>query len=194
MMITAEEILQMFKDKGAYLEGHFRLSSGRHADKYMQCAKIMQYPPELEKLCKELASFFKDEKITLVAGPAIGAIIFSYEMGRALGVKTIFAEREDGVMTFRRGFEVTPEDRVLVVEDVITTGGSCKEVIKAVQDKGATVVSAASIVDRSNGKVDMGVPFKALLTMEIESFEECDCPLCKEGIPVVKPGSRKFDK
>lgn len=193
-MITQEEVLQMLKDKNAYLEGHFRLSSGRHAGKYMQCAKIMQYPEDFGKLCAELASYFKDENITLVAGPAVGAVIFSYEMGRALGVKTIFAEREDGVMTFRRGFEVSPEDRVLVVEDVITTGGSCKEVIKAVQAKGATVVSAASIVDRSNGKVDMGVPFKALLSMEIESFEEQDCPLCKQGMPIVKPGSRKFDK
>lgn len=193
-MITQEEVLQMLKDKGAYLEGHFRLSSGRHAGKYMQCAKIMQYPEEFGKLCQELATYFKDENITLVAGPAVGAVIFSYEMGRALGVKTIFAEREDGVMTFRRGFEVSPEDRVLVVEDVITTGGSCKEVIKAVQAKGATVVSAASIVDRSAGKVDMGVPFKALLSMEIESYEEGDCPLCKEGLPIVKPGSRKFDK
>lgn len=193
-MITQEEVLQMLKDKNAYLEGHFRLSSGRHAGKYMQCAKIMQYPEDFGKLCAELASYFKDENITLVAGPAVGAVIFSYEMGRALGVKTIFAEREDGVMTFRRGFEVSPEDRVLVVEDVITTGGSCKEVIKAVQEKGATVVSAASIVDRSAGKVDMGVPFKALLSMEIESFTEDECPLCKQGMPIVKPGSRKFDK
>lgn len=193
-MITQEEVLQMLKDKNAYLEGHFRLSSGRHAGKYMQCAKIMQYPEDFGKLCAALASYFKDENITLVAGPAVGAVIFSYEMGRALGVKTIFAEREDGVMTFRRGFEVSPEDRVLVVEDVITTGGSCKEVIKAVQAKGATVVSAASIVDRSAGKVDMGVPFKALLSMEIESYEEDECPLCKQGLPIVKPGSRKFDK
>ena len=193
-MITQEEVLQMLKDKDAYLEGHFRLSSGRHAGKYMQCAKIMQYPEDFGKLCAELATYFKDENITLVAGPAVGAVIFSYEMGRALGVKTIFAEREDGVMTFRRGFEVSPEDRVLVVEDVITTGGSCKEVIKAVQAKGATVVSAASIVDRSAGKVDMGVPFKALLSMEIESYEEDECPLCKQGMPIVKPGSRKFDK
>ncbi len=193
-MITQEEVLQMLKDKNAYLEGHFRLSSGRHAGKYMQCAKIMQYPEDFGKLCAELASYFKDENITLVAGPAVGAVIFSYEMGRALGVKTIFAEREDGVMTFRRGFEVSPEDRVLVVEDVITTGGSCKEVIKAVQAIGATVVSAASIVDRSAGKVDMGVPFKALLSMEIESYEEDECPLCKQGMPIVKPGSRKFDK
>ncbi len=193
-MITQEEVLQMLKDKNAYLEGHFRLSSGRHAGKYMQCAKIMQYPEDFSKLCAELATYFKDENITLVAGPAVGAVIFSYEMGRALGVKTIFAEREDGVMTFRRGFEVSPEDRVLVVEDVITTGGSCKEVIKAVQAKGATVVSAASIVDRSAGKVDMGVPFKALLSMEIESYEEDECPLCKQGMPIVKPGSRKFDK
>lgn len=193
-MITQEEVLQMLKDKNAYLEGHFRLSSGRHAGKYMQCAKIMQYPEDFGKLCAELATYFKDENITLVAGPAVGAVIFSYEMGRALGVKTIFAEREDGVMTFRRGFEVSPEDRVLVVEDVITTGGSCKEVIKAVQAIGATVVSAASIVDRSAGKVDMGVPFKALLSMEIESYEEDECPLCKQGMPIVKPGSRKFDK
>ena len=181
----------ILKEKDVLMEGHFRLASGRHAAFYLQCAKLLQYPVETELFCSQLADMFKDKGITVVAGPATGAIIIAYEVARALGVKAIFSEREDGVMLFRRGFTVDRSDKVLVVEDVITTGGSGKEVIEAVKDLGATIVGVGCIADRSGGKVDMGVPLKALITMEIQSFMPEECPLCKQGIPAIKPGSKK---
>lgn len=190
-MLTQEQLLLILKEKEVLLEGHFRLSSGRHAAFYLQCAKLLQYPVETEIFCKQLAEMFADENITVVAGPATGAIIIAYEVARALGKKAIFSEREDGVMMFRRGFTLEPDDRVLVVEDVITTGGSSKEVIDAVEKMGATVVGVGCIADRSGGKVDMGVPLKALISMEIQSFIPEECPLCAKGIPATKPGSRK---
>ena len=157
----------------------------------MQCARLLQYPDVAGPLCEQMASNFADQGVTVVVGPAIGAIPLSYEVARALGVKSIFAERENGVMTLRRGFEVSAQDRVLVVEDVITTGGSVKEVIDLMRAQGATVVGVGVLVDRSNGKIDFGVPLSSLLSLEIESFAPEDCPLCAEGkIPVVKPGSR----
>ena len=190
-MYSREQILQIFKDKEVLLSGHFRLTSGRHAAYYMQCARVLQYPDVAGPLCEQMASNFADQGVTVVVGPAIGAIPLSYEVARALGVKSIFAERENGVMTLRRGFEVSAQDRVLVVEDVITTGGSVKEVIDLMRAQGATVVGVGVLVDRSNGKIDFGVPLSSLLSLEIESFAPEDCPLCAEGkIPVVKPGSR----
>ena len=190
-MYSREQILQIFKDKEVLLSGHFRLTSGRHAAYYMQCARLLQYPDVAGPLCEQMASNFADQGVTVVVGPAIGAIPLSYEVARALGVKSIFAERENGVMTLRRGFEVSARDRVLVVEDVITTGGSVKEVIDLMRAQGATVVGVGVLVDRSNGKIDFGVPLSSLLSLEIESFAPEDCPLCAEGkIPVVKPGSR----
>ncbi len=190
-MYSREQILQIFKDKEVLLSGHFRLTSGRHAAYYMQCARLLQYPDVAGPLCEQMASNFADQGVTVVVGPAIGAIPLSYEVARALGVKSIFAERENGVMTLRRGFEVSAQDRVLVVEDVITTGGSVKEVIDLMRAQGATVVGVGVLVDRSNGKIDFGVPLSSLLSLEIESFAPEDCPLCAEGkIPVVKPGSR----
>lgn len=190
-MYSKEQILDIFREKEVLLTGHFKLTSGRHAGHYMQCARLLQYPDIVEPLCAQLASSFKDQGITVVAGPAIGAISLSYEMARALGVKSVFAEREDGKMTLRRGFSVTPQDKVLVVEDVVTTGGSVKEVIALMQELGAEVVGAAVLVDRSAGTVNLGVPLSALVSIEIESFDEADCPLCKEGkLPAIKPGSR----
>lgn len=190
-MYSREQILQIFKDKEVLLSGHFRLTSGRHAAYYMQCARLLQYPDVAGPLCEQMASNFADQGVTVVVGPAIGAIPLSYEVARSLGVKSIFAERENGVMTLRRGFEVSAQDRVLVVEDVITTGGSVKEVIDLMRAQGATVVGVGVLVDRSNGKIDFGVPLSSLLSLEIESFAPEDCPLCAEGkIPVVKPGSR----
>lgn len=190
-MYSREQILQIFKDKEVLLSGHFRLTSGRHAAYYMQCARLLQYPDVAGPLCEQMASNFADQGVTVVVGPAIGAIPLSYEVARALGVKSIFAERENGAMTLRRGFEVSAQDRVLVVEDVITTGGSVKEVIDLMRAQGATVVGVGVLVDRSNGKIDFGVPLSSLLSLEIESFAPEDCPLCAEGkIPVVKPGSR----
>ena len=190
---TNEEVLQIFRDCGGLQEGHFLLTSGRHSDKYMQCAKLFIQPEKAEALCAALALKLKDIKIDVVASPAIGGIIMGYIMAKYLNAKNIFAERENGKMTFRRGFELSPKDRVLVVEDVVTTGGSVKEVAQLVKECGATVAGVASIVDRSNGAVDFGVPYRALLSMEVVSYEAAECPICKTGTPLVKPGSRKIN-
>jgi orotate phosphoribosyltransferase len=190
-MYSQEEILQIFKDKDVLLTGHFRLTSGRHAAYYMQCARILQYPEIAGKLCEQLASYHANQKIDVVAGPAMGAIIIAYEVARALGVKSVFTERENSAMALRRGFTVKPGDRVLVVEDVVTTGGSVKEVIALMRELGAEVVGAGVFVDRSAGQVDLGVPLKALVSLEIESYDPDNCPLCVEGkLPAIKPGSR----
>ena len=191
-MLTKEEALNLLKEKEAVLEGHFLLTSGRHSDRYVQCAKLFQYADVSEVICKSLAESFQGENIELVVGPAVGGIIMAYEMGRQLGVKNIFAERENGNMTLRRGFTVEPGTRVLVCEDVVTTGGSVKEVIALLQAAGAEVVGVGSVVDRSNGKVDFGVPFHAVLSMEVVSYPPEECPLCKTGQPAVKPGSRNL--
>ena len=189
--MTNEEILAIFRETGVMLEGHFLLTSGRHSDKYMQCARLFQYPDIAEKFAKELAGKFSG--VDLVAGPALGGIIIAYEVSRHLGVKNIFAERENGQMTLRRGFEIPHGARVLVVEDVVTTGGSVKEVMALVRSLGGEVAGVGSIVDRSNGKVDFGVPFEAVLSMEVVSWEADACPLCKERWPLVKPGSRNMN-
>ena len=192
-MYTREQILAIFREKEVLLEGHFRLTSGKHAAYYMQCAKLLQYPEAAGPLCAQLAGYFADAGVTVVAGPATGAIIIAYEAARALGVKTVFTEREEGKMVLRRGFSVKPEDKVLVVEDVVTTGGSVREVIDVMGELGAEVVGVGVLVDRTNGKIDFGVPLQALLPMEIESFAAEDCPLCKEGkLPAIKPGSRQI--
>lgn len=185
-----EEIIDIMRQTGVMLEGHFLLTSGRHSDKYMQCAKLFQYPDISEKFSKELAARFKN--VDLVAGPAIGGIILAYEVARQMRVPDIFAERENGQMTLRRGFSIPEGANVLVVEDVVTTGGSVKEVVELVRRHGAKVAGVGSIVDRSNGAVDFGVPFEAVLSMEVVSYEPEDCPLCKQGIPAIKPGSRNI--
>lgn len=190
-MYTEEEILDIFKEKGVLLSGHFLLTSGRHAAYYMQCAQLLQYPDIAGPLCEQLAGNFAGQGINVVVGPAIGAISLSYEIARALGVRSVFAERENGKMTLRRGFEISPEDKVLIVEDVVTTGGSVKEVIALMQEIGAEIAGVAVLVDRSAGKTDLGIPMQALVSLEIESYDEQDCPLCREGkIPSIKPGSR----
>lgn len=186
--MTREEILDIFRQTGVMLEGHFLLTSGRHSNRYMQCAKLFQHPYVAEKFAKELSEKFSG--IDLVAGPAVGGIILAYEVSRQMKVPNIFAERENGVMTLRRGFSVPQGARVLVVEDVVTTGGSVKEVIELVCQLGGEVAGVGSVVDRSNGTVDFGVPFHAVLSMEVVSYPPEDCPLCREGTPAVKPGSR----
>lgn len=194
-MLTKEQVLAILKEREAVLEGHFLLTSGRHSDRYVQCAKLFQYADTSEIICKELADKFAGEKIDVVVGPALGGVIMAYEMGRQLGVRNIFAERENGNMTLRRGFKVEKGERVLVCEDVVTTGGSVKEVIALLLDMGAEIVGVGSVVDRSNGKVDFGVPFHAVLSMEVTSYEADNCPLCREGkIPAIKPGSRSLAK
>jgi orotate phosphoribosyltransferase len=190
--MTKDEILQTFKGTGALLSGHFLLTSGLHSDQYFQCAKVLQHPAIAEALCKQLADLYVDANIEAVIAPAIGGIIVSHETARALGVPAYFAEREGGKMTLRRGFELNAGQRTLVVEDVTTTGGSVKEVIEAVTDYGATPVAAACLVDRSGGGLNLGIDLRALITMQVETYKPDECPLCKKGIPLVKPGSRSL--
>lgn len=187
-----EEIIRLFKKTNALLTGHFRLSSGLHSEKYLQYALVLQYPKYAKKLCQELAKRFEKEKPTVVVGPAIGGILVSYEVAKALGCRSIFTEREEGKMVLRRGFDIKESDKVLVVEDVVTTGGSTKEVIDVVKQKGARLVGIGAIVDRSCEGVDFGVKFESLVKLNIETFKPEDCLLCKQKIPLVKPGSRKF--
>jgi len=191
-MLSKERIMEILKEAGVLLEGHFLLTSGRHSNKYLQCAKIFQYTKYSEELCRELAEKFKDDGVDVVIGPAIGAIQMSYEVSRWLGVKNIFAERENGVMTLRRNFTIEKGQRVLVVEDVVTTGGSVREVIRIVEEAGGKVIGVGSIVDRTGGKIDFGYKYESVISMEVESYEAENCPLCKEGIPVIKPGSRNI--
>lgn len=190
-MLTKEQAIEIFTKSGALMQGHFRLTSGRHSNRYMQCAQVLQYPEYTEQLAQHLAENFAADGVEVVVGPAMGGILVAYEVARQLKVPGIFCERQDGKMMLRRGFEIKPGQKVLVVEDVVTTGGSVEEVIDIVKDAGGIVVGAGVLVDRSNGKVDFGVKQAAVLTMDIQSWEADDCPICKEGkIPVVKPGSR----
>lgn len=187
--MTQQDVISILKETGGMLEGHFLLTSGRHSDRYMQCARLFEYPQHSQSICSYIASKVKD-KVDVVIGPALGGVIISYEMGRQLGARNLFAEREDDCMKLRRGFSIPSGSRVLVVEDVITTGGTVREVIDLVRDLGAEVVGVAVVVDRSNGKIDFGVPLYSALTMEVISYEAADCPLCKTVMPLVKPGSR----
>ncbi|HVP48525.1 MAG TPA: orotate phosphoribosyltransferase [Bryobacteraceae bacterium] len=189
-----EGVLNLFRSTGAYLSGHFRLTSGLHSPEYLQCALVLQHPRHAEKLGQKLAAALKatagTQPIHLVASPAIGGLIIGHEVARALGTRFIFAERDAGKMTLRRGFEVAPGETAVVVEDVITTGGSTREVIEALRARGSHVLAAGSIIDRSGGAVDLGVPRVALETLTVTSHPPESCPLCAQGIPVVKPGSR----
>lgn len=192
-MLEKQEALQIFLDSGALMEGHFVLTSGRHSNQYMQCAQVLQYSHYTEQLAAHIAQKFAGEKIDVVVGPAMGGIIVAYEVARQLKVPGIFCERQDGKMTLRRGFEVKEGQKVLVVEDVVTTGGSVKEVMEVVEKAGGEIAGVGLLVDRSGGKVDFGVAKEAVLTMKIESWEADNCPLCKEGkSPAVKPGSRNI--
>jgi orotate phosphoribosyltransferase len=185
-----DELLDLFRRSGALLEGHFRLSSGLHSTGYLQCALVLQDPPSAEALGTGIASRVRGLKPTVVLSPALGGVVIGQEVGRALGVRAIFAERQDGVLTLRRGFTVSEADRVLVVEDVLTTGGSTKETIQVAVAAGGRVVGAASIVDRSGGTAQFDVPFVSLLEVDLPTYQPDACPLCAKGLPVVKPGSR----
>jgi len=185
-----EDIIEIFKESGAMLEGHFLLTSGRHSDRYLQCALVLRDPVVAEKLCRELAAKIPGKKPDIVIGPALGGVTLAYEVARQLGSIGLFAERENGVMTLRRGFQIPPGARVLVTEDVVTTGGSVREVIEVVEKLGGEIIGVASLVDRTNGGIDFGYPFYSLLPLEVVSYEAGECPLCKAGLPAVKPGSR----
>lgn len=193
--MTNEDILKVFHETEGILHGHFQLASGRHSDTYMQCAKLFMYPDKSKLLCAELAKKLGHLEVDFVASPAIGGIIMGYEMANQLGVPNLFLERIDGKMTMRRGFSFPEGAKFLVVEDVVTTGGSVMETISEIEKMGGKVVAVASIVDRSNGKVDFGREYKALLSMDVVSFEPENCPICKEGrIPVTKPGTKALGK
>ena len=190
--MTQEQILKHFRETNALLEGHFILSSGLHSPNYLQCALALQYPPDAAKFGRTIAEHFTNENIETVASPAIGGLIIGYEVAKALNVRFIWTERENGVMTLRRGFSMKKAERILVVEDVITTGGSTRECIAALETRGARVVAATSIIDRSGGAAEVGVPRIALVSLEVPSYKPEDCPLCKRGDEAVKPGSRKI--
>ncbi|MDP3790487.1 MAG: orotate phosphoribosyltransferase [Candidatus Omnitrophota bacterium] len=189
--MNEKDVLDIFNKQNALLTGHFKLSSGLHSEKYLQCALVLQYPDIAQKLSVELAKKFSKTKIDLVVGPALGGVTFAYEVARALGVRGLFTERQEGKMVLRRGFSIGKGEKVLVVEDVVTTGGSTKEVIDVVKSCGADVVGVGSVIDRSSAAIDFGVPFYALAKVRVETFEETGCPLCKKNVPVTKPGSRK---
>ena len=189
--MTEQEVLKLFEQNGALLTGHFKLSSGLHSRQYLQCALVLQHPAIAAQMAAALAEKFAGEKIDLVIGPALGGVTLAYETARSLGVRGIFTERQDGAMVLRRGFTIAKGERVLVVEDVITTGGSTKEVIEAVRKAGGVVVGVGCIIDRSATPVDLGVRTERLARVAVETFAPESCPLCKAGEMIVKPGSRK---
>jgi orotate phosphoribosyltransferase len=189
--MNSNEVIEAFKQTGALLEGHFILSSGLHSSVYLQCAIALQSPAGAAKFGAAIADQFRGQNIESVASPAIGGLVIGYEVARQLGARFIWTEREDGRMTLRRGFTVREGESVLVVEDVITTGGSTRETIRALTDA-AKVIAAASIIDRSGGKADVGVERFSLATLDVSAVAPADCDACKRGESAVKPGTRKI--
>jgi orotate phosphoribosyltransferase len=183
-------VLNLFRSSGALLEGHFRLTSGLHSPGYLQSALVLQYPAHAEALGRALAAKLPQTGASAVLSPALGGLIIGHEVARALSLRAIFAERQDGALTLRRGFSLSPADRVIVIEDVVTTGGSTRETIEVARQMGATVIAAGSIVDRSGGASTLEVPYSALVTLALPTYQPDACPLCAKGDPVVKPGSR----
>jgi orotate phosphoribosyltransferase len=188
--MTDQEVLDLFRQSGALLEGHFRLSSGLHSDRYLQSALVLQHPDFAEQLGRALAERTAHMQPTAVLSPALGGIVIGQEVARALQVRALFAERQEGKLTLRRGFSLSPADRVLIVEDVITTGGSTRETIAVAEDAGARVIGAASIIDRGSDATRLNMPLQSLVNMEVPAYPPESCPLCAKGVPVVKPGSR----
>jgi orotate phosphoribosyltransferase len=188
--MTSEQVLDIYRKTGALLTGHFLLSSGLHSEQYLQSALVLQQPDMATKLCAALADHFRDQGIEAVIAPALGGVFVSHETARALGVRALFAERVNGELTLRRGFSIRPGERVLVVEDVITTGKSTRETIVVVKKAGGVAVAAGSLIDRSGGKADIGVPYRSLVTLNVPTYTPESCPLCKAGSTPVKPGSR----
>jgi orotate phosphoribosyltransferase len=189
-MPTRDELIDLFKTSGALLGGHFRLSSGLHSTGYLQSALVLQHPASAALLGAGIADLTRSLRPTVVLSPALGGVVIGHEAARALGVRAIFAERQDGVMTLRRGFTLAEDDRVLLIEDVLTTGGSTRETMEVAAAAGGRVVGAASIVDRSGGTARFEVPFQALFAIDVPTYAPEACPLCAQGLPVVKPGSR----
>jgi orotate phosphoribosyltransferase len=192
--MTSKDVLDRFTHLGALLEGHFRLSSGLHSPNYLQCALVLQHPAEAEALGRalaaQLAARLGDATPTVVLSPALGGLIIGHEVARALGVRAIFAERAEGVLTLRRGFDLLPADRVVVIEDVLTTGGSTRETMEVAKQRGAVVVAAGAVINRSGSASPVDVPFAALAALTPPTYKPDACPLCEQGLPVTKPGSR----
>ncbi len=184
-------LLDRFRTLGALLEGHFKLSSGLHSPAYLQCALVLQHPAEAAELGQTLAAGVRNLRPTVILSPALGGLIIGHEVARALGVRAIFAERVEGKLALRRGFEIGPSDRVLVVEDVVTTGGSTRETMDVARARGATIVGAVAVINRSGGMADLGVPLAALADLSLPTYQPDACPLCASGVPLVKPGSRR---
>lgn len=190
MKIPRDQVLEIFRETNALLEGHFQLTSGLHSPQYFQCARVLQYPKYLHLLAGEIAKHFEYSEIEVVVSPAIGGIVVGTEVGRMLHARTMFAERKDGQMALRRGFELRPGERTLIVEDVVTTGGSVFEVEALVQQSRATLAGVGYIVDRSNGKIKFNAKHFSVLQLDVVTYEAAQCPLCKDGIELIKPGSR----
>lgn len=188
--MTHQELLDRFRQVGALLDGHFRLSSGLHSPAYLQCALVLQHPSEAEALGRALAALAAPLRPTVVLSPALGGLIIGHEVARALGVRAIFAERVDGTLTLRRGFDMSPSDRALIVEDVLTTGGSTRETMDVATARGASIAGAAAVINRSGKDSPVDVPFVALAAITPPTYQPEACPLCAEGLPITKPGSR----
>jgi orotate phosphoribosyltransferase len=188
--MNSEAVLSLYRQSGALLEGHFRLTSGLHSSGYLQSALVLQHPVHAEALGRALAERLRAGAPTAVLSPALGGLIIGHEVARALGVKAIFAERVEGRLALRRGFSLSAADRVIVIEDVVTTGGSTRETIAVATATGATVIGAGSIIDRSGGVSDVGTPFHPLVSLNLATYEPASCPMCAAGSPAVKPGSR----
>ena len=188
--MTEREVLAIYEETGGLLRGHFLLTSGLHSDTYLQSAKILERPDLAERLCRELAAPFLRDRVDVVLAPAIGGILVAYEVARALSARALFTEREAGAMRLRRGFQISTGERCLAVEDVITTGGSTREVIQVVEESGGVVVGVGSLIDRSGGAATFPVKKASLATLTVPTYKPEDCPLCKGGTPAIKPGSR----
>ena len=188
--MNQEKVLEIFKETNVLQEGHFKLSSGLHSDRYLQCAQVLQHPVEAQKLAKALAEKFEEE-IDVVVGPALGGVTLSYAVGLALETRTIFTERKDGEMTLRRGFKLNPGEKVLIVDDVLTTGGSVQEVIDVISEFDIEIAGIATLVDRSGDEVEFPYPIKSLLEVDVKTYQPEECPLCKKGVEINKPGSKK---
>ena len=190
--MTQDEVLNLFKQSGALLEGHFKLSSGLHSERYLQCALVLQHPPQAAALGSALAARLRElnSLSTFVIAPALGGILVAHEVARAAGVRGLFAERQDGVLRLRRGFRIEPGEYGYVVEDVMTTGGSTRETMEVVGQAGGIVIAAGSLIDRSGGRADLGIPRVALAVLDIPTYPPDECPLCKAGSQAIKPGSR----